>query len=66
MPMLASARSGLPSIGVGFSGFSLKSVIFIESSTVITPNSLACSIGTSTQATVHSLPRPTWSDSMCE
>ena len=61
MPMLASTASVRPGIGAGRSGFSAKAVTRIDSSTLITPNERAWSSGTSTQPTVMSAPRRTWS-----
>ena len=61
MPMLASARSGRPGIGVGCAGFSWKSTTRLFSSTDITPKAFASSSGTSMHATVRSAPRRTWS-----
>ena len=66
MPILASARSGLPGIAGGERGFSRKSTIFHDSSTAMTPKSEASASGTSTQATMQSAPLACMSASMFE
>jgi hypothetical protein len=64
MPMLASARSGLPGMAGGSAGFSTKSVMRRFSSTAITPKAVASARGTSMQPTVHFAPLATWSASI--
>ena len=64
MPMLASARVGLPGMAGGSAGFSTKSMMWSLSSIAITPKAVASMRGTAMQPTVHSRPLATWSASI--
>jgi hypothetical protein len=68
MPMLASARSGLPGIAGGSAGFSTNSRMRRCASMCMTPKAVASMRGTSMQPTVHSAPvwrcMATWSASI--